>query len=93
MIETVRHNLSVENRERLVAEGVRQVDTFTDKEIHTETALGRMVLKGTGLNITDLNLESGRLVVEGMLQSISYLDERTPARRSLGRGIWERLIR
>ncbi|HIE13405.1 MAG TPA: sporulation protein YabP [Desulfotomaculum sp.] len=93
MIGTGPHSLSVEDRKRLVAEGVRQVNTFTDKEIQAETVLGHMVLKGTGLNITDLNLESGRLVVEGTLQSISYLDERTPARRSLGRGIWERLIR
>lgn len=93
MIETGRHSLSVEDRKRLVAEGVRHVDTFTDKEIHAETTLGYMVLKGTGLYITDLNLESGRLVVQGAFQSINYLDERTSAKRSLGRSLWERLIR
>ncbi|MEW6447835.1 MAG: YabP/YqfC family sporulation protein [Bacillota bacterium] len=93
MIETGRHSFSVEGRKRLVAEGVRHVDAFTDKEIQAETTMGYMVLKGTGLYITDLNLESGRLVVEGTFQSISYLDERTPAKRTLGRGLWERLVR
>ncbi|MEW6574475.1 MAG: YabP/YqfC family sporulation protein, partial [Bacillota bacterium] len=52
MIETGRHSLSVEDRKRLVAEGVRHVGTFTDKEIQAETTLGLMVLKGTGLYIT-----------------------------------------
>lgn len=93
MKETERHTVIVEERKRVIAEGVRQVDTFTDKEIRADTGLGYLVLKGEGLNITDLNLESGRLVVEGKFEALSYAEEKSVGRRAPGRGLLERLFR
>jgi sporulation protein YabP len=88
------HSLSIEDRKRLVAEGVRHVGTFTEKEIQAQTDLGYLVLKGEGLYITELNLETGRLVAEGKFQSVAYSDEeRQPARGVALRGLWGRLVR
>ncbi|MCL6558173.1 MAG: sporulation protein YabP [Firmicutes bacterium] len=89
MIEPGNHTLSIENRKRLVADGVKHVGTFTQKEVRADTSLGHLVLKGEGLYITDLNLEIGRLVVEGTLQSVTYVEEK----RTSKKGLWERLTR
>jgi len=92
-MEAERHTVVVDERKRVVAAGVRQVDTFTDKEIRADTALGYLVLKGEGLNITDLNLETGRLVVEGRFQALSYVTEKGSRRRGGSRNLLERLFK
>ncbi|MGQ9512528.1 YabP/YqfC family sporulation protein [Thermodesulfitimonas sp.] len=91
--EAERHTVILEERKRVVAEGVRQVDAFTDKEIRADTVLGYLVLKGEGLSITDLNLDTGRLVVEGRFEALSYAAEKGTVRRGAGRGLLERLFR
>uniref|UniRef100_A0A7C1J4T9 Sporulation protein YabP n=1 Tax=Ammonifex degensii TaxID=42838 RepID=A0A7C1J4T9_9THEO len=94
MAETGRHTLSIEDRRRLVADGVRQVGTFTEKEIQAQTTLGCLVLKGEGLQITELNLETGRLVIEGSFRSITYVEEERRSGRGVTlHGIWGRLVR
>ncbi|MEW6173195.1 MAG: YabP/YqfC family sporulation protein [Bacillota bacterium] len=89
MAESARHSFSVEDRKRFVADGVRHVGKFSEREIEADTNLGFLVLKGEGLYITELNLEMGKLVVEGRFQSIVYSEEKKTAKR----GLWERLAR
>lgn len=89
MVGTGNHTLSIENRKRLVAEGIMHVGTFTEKEVQADTNLGHLVIKGEGLYITELNLDVGRLVVEGEIQSVVYTEEKRPTKK----GLWERLAR
>jgi sporulation protein YabP len=83
------HTLSIEDRKRLAAEGILHVGTFSEKEVQADTNLGHLVIKGAGLYITDLNLEVGRLVVEGEIQAVVYTEEKRTAKK----GLWERLAR
>ena len=89
MAETGGHSFSLENRKRLIAGGVRHVGSFSESEIQAETNLGFLVLKGEGLFITELNLEVGKLVVEGRFNSVVYTEGRKVGKRRL----WERLAR
>ncbi len=88
-----RQQLSLTNRERLEATGVRQVISFDEKEIALDTEFGILVLKGEGMNITHLDLGSGELVVQGLLTSIEYAEDRGKRLKARGKQIIERLFR
>ena len=89
MTEARQHTLTLTDRNHLVADGVRHVGTFTDQEIHAETALGNLVIRGEELHIVELNLDSGRLVIEGLITSLNYPENQKPS----ARGFWARLTR
>lgn len=69
-----KHSLELFERNRLVVTGVTHVDTYDDQEIFLQTQLGTLTIKGEGLNISELNLESGKLNVSGTINQLSYSD-------------------
>ncbi|MGB9792467.1 MAG: sporulation protein YabP [Thermacetogeniaceae bacterium] len=88
-----RQQLCLTNRERLEATGVRQVVSFDEKEIVLETEFGNLVLRGDGMNITHLDLESGELVVQGLLTSVEYAEDRGKKLKARGKHILDRLFK
>lgn len=82
------HHLILEERSALTVSGVLDIDSFDDQTIVAGTDLGELLLKGSGLHINRIDLESGDLAVEGNICSISYSD-RMPA----GGGFFARLLR
>lgn len=78
------HSLVVENRERLTATGVTDVGSYNDQVIETNTGEGQLVIRGEGLHIDRLNLESGELIVTGRILSMAYAESR-PAGSFLSR--------
>lgn len=90
ILNNVRHQLILAERERLTLDGVIHVESFDDREIVLETELGGLVVQGDDLHIKELNLEKGNLLVWGYIQSIEYLGD------SLGtksKGLLARLFR
>ena len=69
------HALHVENRERVVATGVEEVDSFNDVEINFVTDFGYVTVTVNDLHINRLNLEDGQLIVEGEINGIAYSGE------------------
>lgn len=88
MNEQVLHSVSLSGRKLLVMEGVKHVESFDEKEITLETNLGRVVLKGEGLHITQLNLDTGNLSAEGYFNSILYVEG-----KSKGKGVLSRILK
>lgn len=84
------HRVLLLNRERLEISGVRHVDSFDDKSIVLETALGMLHLKGEGLHIKQLSLEQEKLEVEGEITALEYSESREEKR---GKGILARLLK
>lgn len=86
------HVLTLTNREQLQVAGVAAVDSFDDQEIVLQTELGTLTVRGEDLHIKQLDLESGRFAVDGLIHSLVYTSRpgRGPAR---GRGFLERLLR
>lgn len=70
-----RHQLTLVDREEMTVEGVMSLGSADEVEIVMETERGLLAIKGEGLNIQQLNLEKGNIVVEGLIKSLVYDDE------------------
>ena len=66
------YSLTIDRREKAVLTGVTDVERFDESEVVLHTHGGRLVLTGTGLHVSSLQLEEGRLLVDGTIDSASY---------------------
>ncbi|MGI6404921.1 MAG: sporulation protein YabP [Syntrophaceticus sp.] len=85
--------LTLTNREVLQTTGVQKVVSFDDHEIILETGIGLLVLHGEELHITHLDLTAGDLIVEGLIISLEFCEERGKKIKAKGKNILERLIK
>ncbi len=76
------NRLLLTDRKHLVVDGVEHVGKFNEREISLDTNMGMLTLRGEGLHITRLNLESGNLVVEGRLDYMEFTQGKTAGVRS-----------
>ncbi len=86
-VEARPHGLTLENRARAILTGVSDVELFSEQTIVAATSGGTITVTGQGLHVESLNLEDGRLVATGRVDSIAY-DER-PAKK----GALKRILR
>ena len=64
--------LTLEKREKAVLTGVTDVERFDETEVVLHTHGGRLTLTGTGLHVSSLQLEEGRLLVDGAIDGAVY---------------------
>ena len=67
--------LILEDRKKLHISGVTDVDCFNENEIRLYTELGTLTVKGRGLHINEISVESGDALVEGEVASLVYGDK------------------
>lgn len=72
--KTGRHTLLMEEREKVRIGGVLEVLSFDEEGIMLETTCGMLMLKGAGLHMGKLDLDSGDVSVDGSIDSITYSD-------------------
>ncbi|MBS5728517.1 MAG: sporulation protein YabP [Faecalibacterium sp.] len=72
----------IENRKKAVLTGVKEVDRFDETAVVLETWGGRLTLTGSGLHVSALQLEEGKLLVDGDIDGVQY--EQGRARRKGG---------
>ncbi|MBQ9952479.1 MAG: YabP/YqfC family sporulation protein [Clostridia bacterium] len=82
------HTLALTDRSTAAITGVEDVECFNEQIVVLRTPLGALTLSGEGLNISQLNLSDGKLMVEGEITAIEY--SRTPR---TGKGFFGRLLR
>lgn len=80
------HHVIMEDRTKLSVTGVEDVISFDEAEIITRTAQGNLIIRGTGLHIGKLTLDSGEVSVDGLVRELCY-EEPTPVG-----GFWSRLF-
>ena len=80
------HHLIMEDRSRLSVTGVEDVISFDETEIITRTGQGNLIIRGSGLHIGKLTLDSGDVSIDGTIRELCYEDP-TP----IG-GFWARLF-
>lgn len=85
----VPHSLMLDNRKILSISGVSDVDSFDEQVVTAYTEQGELTIKGTGLHINKLNIESGDLNIEGKIDSLSYSDNKS----SSNGGIFSKLFK
>ncbi|MGE5599598.1 MAG: sporulation protein YabP [Bacteroidota bacterium] len=84
------HQFTLVGREHLMLEGARQVISFSPEEILLETVAGAMIIKGEDLHIQQLNLDEGRMTVQGVFTSLAYSGETLGKK---GKSLLGRLLR
>ncbi|MDD4238538.1 MAG: sporulation protein YabP [Desulfotomaculaceae bacterium] len=92
MEEHVTHSLVVSGRKQLVLQGVLHVDSFDETEINLETNMGILSLKGEGLHITQLSLETGSLTAEGFFSSFQYTESKVKG-KGKGKGLLSKILK
>ena len=78
-----RHNLIIENREKIAITGVLDVISFDEDVIVSETEMGVLIIKGENLHVNSLNLEKKEMIIEGLLLSLAYEEKGQTERSSL----------
>ena len=68
-------NIILEDRSKLSISGVEQVDNFNENTISLGTVRGGIMIKGENLNISKLNLDDGNVIIDGTINSITYIDK------------------
>ena len=66
------YGLTLDRREKAVITGVTDVERFDENEVVLSTHGGRLILTGTGLHVSSLQLEEGRLLVDGAIDGVMY---------------------
>lgn len=80
-------NIIIENRSKMSVSGVSDVENFDENSVTLYTNRGLLTLRGSGLHIERLSLETGELAVEGTIDAIEYSDAVESS------GFWSRLFR
>lgn len=80
-----RHQVTMVDREEIHVEGVVSLGSYDEKEICMETGVGSMHVTGEGLNVKQLNLQEGKISVEGNIKGVVYEEPHTQRRGLLNR--------
>lgn len=68
------HQLLLNDRRTLSVTGVSDVDSFDEQVVVVYTDLGELTVRGEGLHINRLNVETGELSLEGQVHSLTYAE-------------------
>lgn len=80
------HGLSLEDRARLNVSGVEDVESFDETLVVMNTTSGDLIVRGSGLHISRIDLDAGKLSVEGLISELSYEEKQSSG------GLWQRLF-
>ena len=81
-----KHRFSMEQRRECKITGVVEVHSFDENNIVD----GMLAIKGNNLHVSRLNLEKGEADVDGRVDSLTYSDKSTLAKK--GEGLLTRLF-
>ena len=70
------HTMLLDNRKKLSLTGVSDVLGFNEELVSTKTSLGDLIIRGTKLHISKLNLETGEVDIDGNINSLQYIESR-----------------
>ncbi len=65
-------NIILENRRKASISGVEDIDSFDEASVVLITSLGVLTVKGAGLHINRLNVDTGEVIIEGEMDSFVY---------------------
>lgn len=73
-IVKMQHTIIMENRRSLTISGVMDIDSFDEETVIVYTEQGELTIKGMNLHINKIDVDSGDLLMEGEVNSLSYAD-------------------
>lgn len=86
------HEVVLVNRNTLDVSGVINVESFDNEEFLLNTECGYLAIRGQDLHIRTLNLEQGKVAIEGSLFDLNYLDDGNQTMER-AKGFFSKLLR
>lgn len=75
--------ITITNRKVLDIDGVKKLDSFDSKEFLIDTINGYVHVSGSDLSLGLMDMEKGKLTINGIVNSVSYLAKnRTESKES-----------
>ncbi len=84
------HNVIIESRKSLTISGVMDIDSFDEESVILFTEMGELTIKGVNLHINKIDVNTGDLLMEGEIDTLSYSDNRPQQK---GGGFFAKLFR
>lgn len=69
------HQLTLNNRHLLAIDGVTNLGSYEEDLLILETVAGVLEIKGGHLHVQQLNIDQGRVVIDGDICSLVYTDQ------------------
>lgn len=80
------HNIILEGRKRLSISGVTEIDSFDEQTVVLFCSDGQLAIRGDGLHINRIDVDSGELSLEGeRIDSLAYAENRAAHGGLLGK--------
>lgn len=76
MEENKVHNIILEKREKLLISGVKDIGVYNEELVELSTVMGEMLVRGSNMHINKFNTADGELIIDGMIDSIAYEEEK-----------------
>jgi sporulation protein YabP len=77
------HKLTLNQRKDLTVTGVTEVMSFEEDGAVLKTALGVLVIQGSGLKLKNMSMDAGQVDVTGTVTALYYQQPRTGGLRRL----------
>ena len=74
VLQDMRHSIIIDERKKIIITGVMEVASFDEQTVILMTQPGELVIKGAGLHITKIDVVTGDLALEGIIDDVSYGD-------------------
>ena len=71
------HGIILDNRKKLSITGAEDVQGFNDETVNLITSLGNLTVHGSDLHISKLNLETGEVEIEGLINTLAYTADKS----------------
>lgn len=72
---TMPHSVYIDDRKSMKLTGICEIDSFDEQTVVLNTDLGRLTVKGDGLKITGLDVDSGDCGISGSIYGLAYTDD------------------
>lgn len=86
------HTLYLSDCRIMELTGVSSVNTFDEEQIILETGAGFLAIVGSNLHITNLNLEEGKVAIQGDIVNMEYRPQGVSF-KSRGKNLLTRLLK
>jgi sporulation protein YabP len=85
MAATEQHDIVIKNKKQIEVTGVASVESFDVSEFSLVTSGGPLSIRGSNLHMKHLDLETGMVIIEGTIGSLTYVSEQSKRKKLGGR--------
>ena len=71
------HSIILDNRKKLSITGADDVLGFNEETVSVNTSLGNLIIRGSSLHINKLNLDTGEVEIDGLINSLQYTESKS----------------